>query len=118
LGLVLPRRHGIGRRRLRGGLLTGRRRAAGLALLDGGDQVALAHARGVGDSELAGEFAQVSEHHAGEPGTAAGCGAVLSRRARRGCTRDLGLGVLTRRVQLALRRRTAEEIGIAHEDPS
>ncbi len=103
--------------------LLGGRLAALLALLDRRDQVALAHAGGVGDAELGGELPQVGEHHAGETGTAAGGGPVLSRRARRGCTSGLGPSVAgCAAINIGhsgvRRSNVAEEIGFAHKDPS
>ena len=62
---------GLARRR-RGGRRGGRRGPAVLALLDGLDQLALAHPRRAADPELGREALQLGEHHAGEAGGLAG----------------------------------------------
>jgi len=46
-----------------------------LPLLDGSDQVAFAHTA-VPRAELTGKFPQLGEHHAGQAGPLARCGAV------------------------------------------
>ena len=86
---------GLGQRELRS-------RSARLALLDGGDEVALAHLRGVRDVQFTRKLAQLGEHHRAQA-LAAGGGGSTARGVRRA---RLGRGT------------GGDEIGLAHEGPS
>ena len=86
---------GLGQRELRNG-------SARLALLDRGDEVALAHLRGVRDVQFTRELAELGEHHRAQA-LAAGGGGSAARGVRRA---RLGRGT------------GGDEIGLAHEGPS
>src|SRR6185369_12729324 len=76
--------------------------AARLTLLDRGDEVALAHLRGVRDVQLTRELAELREHHRAQAPAAGGGGGAA--RGVRGARFGRGTG--------------GDEIGLAHEGPS
>src|SRR5690606_10661466 len=84
-----------------------------LALTNGGDDVAFAHARGAGDAQLRSEFAQLRNHHARQA-----AGPPLRGRARAvGLRRLLPRVRRCRRCSLGLHV-AAQQIGVAHTCPS
>src|SRR5690606_21697829 len=101
---------GVERQGRLGGLRLAAAGLLGLALpfADGGDQVPLAHARGVADAEFGGESTKIGDDHAGQP--------TRTPLRRRCCTACLRLPV-TRRACLGVRV-AAQKIGVAHTCPS